>query len=220
MGLELDGCSEEFKPVVRKFDDLLGACGNPFRTRTGTVAKASEALSLSLGGLASKRAQDQSAFALLLQNYRWPAAYLKDYLAAPSPRPRDKTIFLCGLISNDKDGVPCAPKVGKKENHLVFVGRDGVDWIMEHLGLTERETQCVVMLQEMCDLELIVPWQTEKKEKKSGVKYEDSDRFFWFDYAAIIRQKGGASLESARKPSPPPVPSSADERDMHKVWKR
>jgi len=109
----------------------------------------------------------------------------------------------------------------------VFVGRDGVDWMVEHLGLTDRD-QCCVLLQEMCDLELIVPWQTEKKEKKSGVKFEDSDRFFWFDYAAIIRQKaapdsarGGAASSGA--PAAPAAaaqpPSSADDREMHKVGK-
>jgi hypothetical protein len=78
------------------------------------VAKASEALSLSLGGMASKRAQDQSAFAVQLQRFKWPSLYLREYLAAAAPRPREKTIFLCGLISNDKDGVPCAPKANKE----------------------------------------------------------------------------------------------------------
>lgn len=170
--------------------------------------------------------QEQSEFAGQLAGYRWPSPFLRDYLAAPTPRPRDKTIVLCGLICNDKDGVPCAPKVGKKENHLVFVGRDGVDWLVEHLALTERESQCVAIMQEMCDLELVVPWQTEKKEKKSGVKYEDSDRFYWFDYAAIIRLKNGGVLESsrnstskesARAPIQQQPPSSADDREMHKV---
>jgi hypothetical protein len=98
----------------------------------------------------------------------------------------------------------------------VFVGRDAIDWLGEHLGLSERETQCQLLLQEMCDLELIVPWQSEKKDKKGGVRFEDNDRFFWFDYAAIIRLKGGAT-ESARPQQPTP-PSEGD-REMLKVTK-
>ena len=209
MSAQLEKSSDEdFKPLVVEYSDLLSACGNPFRQRTGTVAKASHALNLSIGNMASKRVAEQEDFQKTLAAYRWPTDYTKDYFES-SPKPRSKTIMLCMLLSNDKHGVPCAPKVGKKENHLVFVGRDAADWLADNLNLKDRTNQCVLLLQEMVDLDLIIPWQADKKEKKAGIKMEDGDRFYWFDYGSIVSTLESARNHSARsskkKPDSPTV---------------
>ena len=69
---------------------------------------------------------------------------------------------------------------------MVFVGRDAVDWLRDNLNLTDRTDQCLVLLQEMVDLDLIYAWQPEKRDKKGGLKMEDGDRFYWFDYGSIV----------------------------------
>lgn len=196
-----------------RFEALLTACGNPFRTRQGAAGVVAGTV---LTEVLQRRQKGEQEFQAELKRCDWiSSSFLKDYFvpaergpageqqqamltssapltmssmgaAAPSLR-IERTVRICHLLSNDKFGVPCAPKIGKKENHLVFVGRDAVDWLMKHLHLAERAAHACVLLQEMVNQELVQAWQVEKREKKGGVRFEDGDRLFWFDYTAITK---------------------------------
>ena len=206
---------EESKPSVSKYEELLSSCGNPFRTRTGTVAKATEALSLSnVPQLRGPRhsLQEEDPFFAMLRQHAAPSQYLDDYFNnGPT---KEKTVFLCSLISNDKHGVTCMPKIGKTENHLVFPGKGGVDWIIKYLKITDR-SKCCSLCQDILNLSLMQPWQLEKKEKKGGAKFEDTDRLYWFDYAAISTQKklttssNGLTTEALKVKATAEISSSA-----------
>lgn len=191
--LEPDMAAKVDSAACQRFKLLLNDCGNPFRT-TGAEPGAKKVLT----ALLQKRRQGEQEFMAECAKYAWPSAFAQELFAREPGEVTSRmegTVTLCALLSNDKFGVPCAPKIGKKENRVVFVARDSLDWLAEHLKL-DRTTHGTMFMQDLLNAELVAPWQVEKREKKGGVKFEDGDRFFWFDYVAITRWR--AAMQEKR----------------------
>lgn len=190
--------ASRLSPPNAEFEKLLNACGpiplselqqqqqqqqQQLQQSSSTSPAPVAAKGAVLVQLLEKQRKEKLDFDQAVERHAWPCAWIKEYLGSQvlATEQLRRCATLAQFLANDKYGVTCTPKQGggKVGNHVVFLAREGVDWLCTHLKLPQRG-HGLSLLQAMADANIVLPWKGERQ-----VRVEDNDRPFWFDYKLL-----------------------------------